>query len=86
MEKKSKSRDDFDLDWTMPNVELVRAIFTYYHAIYYRALTNTHRHTQTTYMGEYSIVEVKTITRERFLRKNIVTVSFFQYFALHPYF
>ena len=28
--KISKSRRDLDLDWTMPNVELVQAIFIYY--------------------------------------------------------
>ena len=28
--KISKSRRDLDLDWTMPNVELFQAIFTYY--------------------------------------------------------
>ena len=45
--------------------------------------THTHKHTQT--HTQYSIVENTTITREGFLRKNIVAVSFFQNCAIHQY-
>ena len=55
--KVSKSRRDLDLDWTMPNVELVRAIFIYYNMFKFKLIeplfselcctqtdTNTDRH------------------------------------------
>ena len=59
----SKSRCYLDLDQTMPNVELVRAIFIYYLMLKFHVdkLTHTHIHTHThthTHMGEYSIVAV----------------------------
>ena len=42
MEKISKSRRDLDLDRTMPNVELVQAIF-----IYYNMFKETHQEQDT---------------------------------------
>ena len=70
--KISKSRRDLDLDRTMPNVELVRAIFIYYNLfqvssqlnhyfLSYRVHRQTDRHTHTdrhTDGHEYSIVAV----------------------------
>ena len=58
--KISKSRHDLDLDWTMPNVELVRAIFIYYNMLNHYFLSyhvhrQTDRHTDN---DEYSIVAV----------------------------
>ena len=58
----SKSRRDLDLDRTMPNVELVRAIFIYY-SIDRQTDRQTDRHThtdrQTPDKHEYSIVAVE---------------------------
>ena len=55
--KISKSRSDLDLDGTMPNVELVRAIFIYYNMFssfksieplfFELSCTQTDRHTRT---------------------------------------
>ena len=42
--KISKSHRDLDLDRTMPNVELVRAIFKYYN-MFKLSCTQTQRHT-----------------------------------------
>ena len=59
--KISKSRRDLDLDRTMPNVELVRAIFIYYNILQTDRQTDgridrqTDRHTDE---HEYSIVAV----------------------------
>ena len=69
MEKNFKSFCDLDLDRTMPNVELVRAVFICYNifkfqvprSIIFRVimLTDTHTHTDTqTHADEYSIVPV----------------------------
>ena len=65
MGKKSKSRCDLDLDRTMPNVELVRAICILqyvqvlcglnHYFFCYRVHRQTHRHTDG---DEYSIVAV----------------------------
>ena len=64
--KISKSCRDLDLDQTMPNVELVRAIFIYYNMFKFQ-VTQTHRQTdrrtdrhQDTHTDghEYSIVAV----------------------------
>ena len=41
----SKSRHDLDLDRTMPNVELVRAIFKYYNMFKFQMDTDTDTHT-----------------------------------------
>ena len=53
-EKNSKSHRDLDLDRTMPNVELVRAIFIYYNIFKFQVdwtiflvIVYTDRHTQT---------------------------------------
>ena len=65
--KISKSRRDLDLDRTMPNVELVRAILVYYNMFKFQVGRTiiflvivytdrqTHRHTDN---DEYSIVAV----------------------------
>ena len=53
MEKISKSRHDLDLDRTMPNVELIRAIFIYYNMFKFEVelflsyRVHTHTDTQT---------------------------------------
>ena len=44
--KVSKSRRDLDLDQTMPNIELVRAIFIY-HSMFKFQVVYTETHTQT---------------------------------------
>ena len=65
--KISKSRCDLDLDWTMPNVELIRAILVYYNmfnlqvdwTIIFWVIVYTDRQTHThTDNDEYSIVAV----------------------------
>ena len=49
----SKSRHDLDLDRTMPNIELVRAIFIYYNVLntHTRTRARAHTHTHTSIFG-----------------------------------
>ena len=72
------------LNTSFLDFEKTHAIHTHKH-MHKHTHTHTHTHTNSDVYSIAAFCKNTNITREGFLRKNIVAVSFFQNCAIHPY-